>query len=172
MRTDRGGFTLIELLVVIGIILVLAGLSTAAMWGVSGNKDKLKAKYQIQAIEDAIRRFRFTNNQYPWDLPAGPADPVDIVWEDLCKELNPTNDELNGNAVWNAQLKDYIEFDSRKDISGGVVLDPWGLPYSVYWDRTRDKVVIWSWGQDGEDATFDDAEDAGDGNFGDDITNL
>lgn len=172
MRKQRAGFTLIELLVVLGIIMLLAGITLVALQGVSRKKRVLLAKYRIQAIEDAIRRFHFDNNQYPWELPKT-ADPVDIVWVDLCKELNPNNASLNGTVAYNAALKDYLDFGSEgKDITAGVVKDPWGRDYEVYWNRDLNKVFIWSWGEDGISQSGDDAQGAGDGIYGDDVTNF
>ncbi len=64
-RAGRRGFTLIELLIVIGIVLMLAALSRAAIQQVRIAVDYSRTKHEIGQFEDALELFKQRFGVYP-----------------------------------------------------------------------------------------------------------
>lgn len=162
-------FTLIELLVVMGIMVLLAGLTTTGIWVLTDQGRREEAEKTAVKIAADIGRFRFACNVYPWDLPVGNAEFVELDWKDVCKELDPTNDDLGGQYKFNEKMTQFMDFSARSRIRDGVFVDPWGKAYHIGWNRKQDLVVVWSEGKDGVDDTLDDLQGAGDGFPGDDV---
>ncbi len=63
----KRGFTLVELLVVIAIIVLLAGLSLGAITAVRASFERSASKFEIQALDDAIEKYRTKTGDYPPD---------------------------------------------------------------------------------------------------------
>ena len=62
---DERGFTLIELMVVLVILGILAGLIMPRIIGRPEEARRMKAKIQIQNIEQALKLFYIDNGFYP-----------------------------------------------------------------------------------------------------------
>ncbi len=158
----RRGFTLIELLTVVAIIAILAGILIPVMMRMGPRGKVAEARNMISAVELATERFRLENNQYPWPPP--PATPDPLVSEDIMRELIPDDPRVTAGVVpqFNRAGRSYLPSLRDEYIKGGTVVDPWGRPYQFRWEAAAERLVIYSFGEDGRD----------DGGGEGDITNL
>jgi general secretion pathway protein G len=62
---DARGFTLIELMVVVVILGILAGLIIPKIMGKPEEAKKLKARMQIEQLEQALKLYYLDNGEYP-----------------------------------------------------------------------------------------------------------
>jgi general secretion pathway protein G len=62
---DKRGFTLIELMVVVVILGILAGLIIPKIMGRTDEARKLKARMQIEQLEQALKLYYLDNGEYP-----------------------------------------------------------------------------------------------------------
>jgi general secretion pathway protein G len=62
---DKRGFTLIELMVVVVILGILAGLIIPKIIGRTDEARKLKARMQIEQLEQALKLYYLDNGEYP-----------------------------------------------------------------------------------------------------------
>jgi general secretion pathway protein G len=62
---DNRGFTLIELMVVVVILGILAGLIIPKIMGKPEEAKKLKARMQIEQLEQALKLYYLDNGEYP-----------------------------------------------------------------------------------------------------------
>lgn len=65
MFRDSRGFTLIELMVVVVILGILAGLIIPRIMGRPEEAKQLKAKMQIEQLEQALKLYYLDNGEYP-----------------------------------------------------------------------------------------------------------
>jgi len=65
MFRDTRGFTLIELMVVVVILGILAGLIIPRIMGRPEEAKQLKAKMQIEQLEQALKLYCLDNGEYP-----------------------------------------------------------------------------------------------------------
>jgi general secretion pathway protein G len=135
---DRGGFTLIELMVVVVILGILAGLIIPKIMGRPEEARRLKAKMQIQQLEQALKLYYLDSGAYPTTeqglmalVEKPTTEPVPRKWRE----------------------GGYLE-KSR------VPVDPWGNPYIYISPGIQSKDFdLESYGADGEDG--------GDGKYAD-----
>ena len=113
----RAGFTLVELLVVIAIIGVLVGLTVPAVFAVRGTFIRGSIKFEINALADAVEKYRSKYGDYP---PDGSSWPV--MEKHLRKAFpNILISELNLLNPANSATYGYI----HSDYAGvGRVMDP------------------------------------------------
>lgn len=111
MKTNA--FTIIELMTVIAIILIIIGIGFPAYNSQRNRATIAKARATIAMIELALERYRTDNGVYP------------------------PSEELNNSGQLRTYLEDYMDFN-EDDMSGAVLLDPWGNNYSVYADHDGD----------------------------------
>jgi general secretion pathway protein G len=130
-RRARPGFTLMEVLLVLAILVILGSLAVGVFTGVQSRANQNAAKSQIGLIDSQLRQYHFDVGQFPTDLSALRAVPVDV----------PDPNKWNGP---------YLDRD--------VPVDPWGRDYmyNPSGGRNTDKPDIWSVGPDGADGTEDD----------------
>ncbi len=126
----QGGFTLIEVLVVVVILSILAAVVVPNIMGEPEKARLVKAKQDIQALENALHMYRLDNFQYP---------TTDQGLEALVDKPTGTPEPKN----WKA---------------GGYVKrlpkDPWGNPYQYLSPGEHGEVDIYTLGPDqqpGED---------------------
>jgi general secretion pathway protein G len=62
---DKRGFTLIELMVVVVILGILAGLIIPKIMGRTDEARKLKARMQIEQLEQALKLYYLDSGEYP-----------------------------------------------------------------------------------------------------------
>jgi len=62
---DMRGFTLIELMVVVVILGILAGLIIPKIMGKPEEAKRLKARMQIEQLEQALKLYYLDNGEYP-----------------------------------------------------------------------------------------------------------
>ncbi len=98
----RTGFTLVELLVVIAIIGVLVGLTVPAVFAVRKTFNNASVKFEVQALADAVEKYRTKHGDYP---PDGSSWPVmeahfrKVFPNILQSELNLLNPAYRNVAV-------------------------------------------------------------------------
>ena len=130
MLKDARGFTLIELMVVVVILGILAGLVIPRIMGRPEQAKRLKARMQIEQIEQALKLYYLDNGDYP-----STEQGLSALVEQTTIEPVPKRWREGG----------YLE-------KGKVPDDPWGNPY-VYVSpgvNSRD-FDLESYGADGED---------------------
>ena len=124
------GFTLIELMVVVIILGILAGLIIPKIMGRPEEARRLKAKMQIQQLEQALKLYYLDNSTYP-------------TTEQGIKALveKPTIEPIPRR--WREE--GYLE-------KGKVPPDPWGNPYVYISPGVHSKDFdLESYAADGED---------------------
>jgi general secretion pathway protein G len=127
---DGRGFTLIELMVVVVILGILAGLIIPKIMGRPEEAKRLKARMQIEQLEQALKLYYLDNGEYPTTeqgltaLVEKPAtEPVPKRWKE----------------------EGYLE---KKKIP----LDPWGNPFVYVSPGVHNKDFdLVSYGADGEE---------------------
>ena len=62
---DARGFTLIELMVVVVILGILAGLIIPKIMGKPEEAKRLKARMQVEQLEQALKLYYLDNGEYP-----------------------------------------------------------------------------------------------------------
>lgn len=130
-RRKNSGFTLLELLLVMAILVVLASLSTIAIFSLQKSSLQKNALVEIKTLTDACKMFRISVGYFPSSL------------EDLTT--------LPAGLTRNQWGGPYLE----KPINA----DPWSRPYNYQPDETNDRVMITSNGPDGQAGTEDDVPD-------------
>ena len=128
-KFDRNsGFTLLELLLVMAILVVLASLSTVAIFSMQKSAYSKNALVEIKTLKDACKAYRLNVGSFPSQL------------DDLYN--NPSG---LSRAAWGGP---YVE----EPVEG----DPWNRPYKYTADEANDMVTITSSGPDGASGTDDD----------------
>lgn len=130
-RQKNSGFTLLELLLVMAILVVLASLSTIAIFSLQKSSLQRSALVEIKTLKDACKMFRLNVGSFPTSL----------------EDLSTAPSGLSRNQ-WGGP---YLE----KPINA----DPWSRPYVYNADELNDRVIITSNGPDGQAGTEDDVPD-------------
>jgi general secretion pathway protein G len=124
------GFTLIELMVVVIILGILAGLIIPKIMGRPEEARRLKAKMQIQQLEQALKLYYLDNSTYPTTEQG-----LKALVEKPTIEPVPRRWREDG----------YLE-------KGKIPVDPWGNSYVYISPGVHSKDFdLESYGADGED---------------------
>jgi len=130
-RKKNSGFTLLELLLVMAILVVLASLSTIAIFSLQRSSLQRSALVEIKTLKDACKMFRLNVGSFPTSL----------------EDLSTPPSGLSRNQWGGPYLEEPIN------------ADPWSRPYTYGADELNDKVIITSNGPDGQAGTEDDVPD-------------
>ena len=131
--SDRAGFTLMELMLVMAILIMLAGMGIGAYMTIQQNALADSAEVRISSLESACEQFRLQTGRFPnalQDLAVQPSGMTKRQWR-------------------GPYIKD-----------GQVPPDPWGNQYRYSKDEANDRVIIRSFGKDGQENTDDDIPEA------------
>lgn len=130
MFRDARGFTLIELMVVVVILGILAGLIIPKIMGRPEEAKQLKAKMQIEQLEQTLKLYYLDNGEYPTTEQG-----LNALVEKTTIEPVPKRWREEG----------YLD-------KGKVPLDPWHNPYVYISPGIHSKDFdLESYGADGED---------------------
>lgn len=114
---NKRGFTVIEMIIVIAIMVILAGLISAAAMNAKQKGYIAKAKATIASLEVALSMYESDTGLYPADDGA-----------ESC--INLVNQLRTGGTAppsgWNGP---YMDFDTNELDTNGNLKDPWGRPY-------------------------------------------
>lgn len=137
-RAARGGFTLMEVLLVLAILVVLASLVVMNFDTILGGVDEDSTRTQIEVFEKAIQKFKLDMRQDPATL------------DDLIQDPG-TATTANGGSPrrWRGP---YLDTQT-------IPMDAWGNAFQMETDANG-KVVIYSYGADGQANTADDITNA------------
>jgi len=124
------GFTLLEILIVITILAILASLVAVKIMDRPGEARMLKAKMDIQTMENALKLFKLDNAFYP-----STEQGLQALVEKSAVGRIPRKWRDGG----------YLE-------KGVVPKDPWGNPYLYLSPGVHNRDFdLWSYGADGEE---------------------
>ncbi len=127
---DARGFTLIELMVVVVILGILAGLIIPKIMGKPEEAKKLKARMQIEQLEQSLKLYYLDNGEYPTTEQG-----LNALVEKPATEPVPKRWKEGG----------YLE---KKKIPA----DPWDNPFVYVSPGVHDKDFdLVSYGADGEE---------------------
>ncbi len=127
---DTRGFTLIELMVVVVILGILAGLIIPKIMGKPEEAKRLKARMQIEQLEQSLKLYYLDNGEYPTTEQG-----LNALVEKPATEPVPKRWKEGG----------YLE---KKKIP----LDPWDNPFVYISPGVHDKDFdLVSYGADGEE---------------------
>ena len=127
---DARGFTLIELMVVVVILGILAGLIIPKIMGKPEEAKRLKARMQIEQLEQSLKLYYLDNGEYPTTEQG-----LNALVEKPATEPVPKRWKEGG----------YLE---KKKIP----LDPWDNPFVYISPGVHDKDFdLVSYGADGEE---------------------
>jgi general secretion pathway protein G len=130
MVRDTRGFTLIELMVVVVILGILAGLIIPRIMGRPEEAKQLKAKMQIEQLEQSLKLYCLDNGEYPTTEQG-----LTALVEKPATEPIPKRWREGG----------YLE-------KGKVPKDPWGNPYIYVSPGSHSSDFdLESYGADGEE---------------------
>ena len=130
MFRDDKGFTLIELMVVVVILGILAGLIIPKIMGRPEEAKQLKAKMQIEQLEQTLKLYYLDNGEYPTTEQG-----LNALVEKTTIEPIPKRWREEG----------YLD-------KGKVPSDPWRNPYVYISPGVHSKDFdLESYGADGED---------------------
>jgi len=129
-RPFKAGFTLMEVLLVLVILVVLGSFAVTQFTGIQDLTNRQTAETQVNLIDDAATKFKFSMNKFPTsveELMVAPSDAKPGRW------AGPYLDKKPG-------------------------LDPWDNPYQYAYPgkHNSDKPDIWSNGPDGTSGSEDD----------------
>ena len=126
---DQRGFTLIELMVVVVILGILAGLIIPKIMGRPEEAKRLKARMQIEQLEQSLKLYCLDNGAYPTT-----GQGLSALVEKPASEPVPKRWREGG----------YLE-------KSKVPQDPWGNPFVYYSPGVHSKDFdLVSYGADGE----------------------
>ena len=129
IKTSRSkhGFTLVELLVVISIIGLLVGLLVPAVMSVTARFNRGAVKFEVQALSDAVEKYRAQHGDYPPDGSSWPVVEAHLrkaFPNILLSELNLLNPTTTGFQTGSVAV---CRNDNDTSISGAInqrVVDP------------------------------------------------
>ncbi len=129
-RHAEKGFTLLEILIVITILGILASLVAVKIMDRPGQARTMKARLDIQTLENALKLFRLDNAFYP------------STEQGLRALVEPPN---TGRIPEHWRKGGYIEKNQ-------VPKDPWGNEYLYLSPGVHNEDFdLWSYGADGEE---------------------
>jgi len=118
--TGNRGFTLIELLVVVGMIALIMGALTSAFSSSLRRAKIQKATTEVGAIAQAFLAYENLNKDHE-------IDPV-TSWKDFDVQSFGYLLGHDGKTVGGEKIPVLVQAALS---TGGVMRDPWGMPYRV-----------------------------------------
>ena len=138
----RRGFTLVEILLVLGIIVMLAGITTVILWPQAAAAKNQIAKAALVKIEKQLDLYNINIGHYPTDEEGG--------LNALVTRPSFSDDKMGEN--WHGP---YLSTDDLKDPWSNA----WHYELQASTGSTDQKPFkLWSNGKDGMDGTEDDVK--------------
>ena len=187
LRKQARGFTLVELLIVIVIIVTLASFGMLAANVARTKADAMKAKKVCTDLVSAIENFQIEHNGVlPLDSFSDSDGDEHINTDDTSSLIRILTNRETGERTdkVNQSGKTYFSAEEVTQPAGGIYVsgkgvalyDPWRKPYYIVIDTDGDeqvidpndaskkrkihkKVVVYSYGPDGEYGTMDKNDD-------------
>ena len=136
-RSRVRGFTLIEILIVISIIMILGGLTLAALVSVTQSAKERAARADLSRILQSIEQYKVFYHVYPFDGSQGYSSVTEMTAADIIKMLkyDETDNPLPRGTLLEVK-------DAKKDVNG-YMIDPWQRPYHIFIDEDADEDGNW-----------------------------
>lgn len=163
MRRDAEkteAFTLVELLVVIGLLAFLAAIGLAGFGGAMDDTKAQVTQARLQKVKTSIETFHTKHGEWPPDpqqLPPKLAQwgvPVGTTWYEFMSHAYAKAVENGGPKF--EYTGPWLELHARSLDQDGDILDAWLNPIRIAVDHKQGTVLVWSFGEDRQNATGDE----------------
>lgn len=173
-NSKKHPFSLIELMFVITVLVILISISWVGGRKVFQEQVKRQTQSEIVTLDKVIEVYKIRYGSYPAHDTS--TTPPTLNFGEKLSDTKPGSGLLTKRVMYIDYRKQGFKVSNSDyddpNATAATVLDPRELPYLYYHDSANNRYFIWSVGADGIDDSSDDYIGAGDGFFGDDISNV